>query len=279
MNKKVVLSVAIAIIMIIVIVSAYAFVRHSKGSVNMEQHTEVEIPESNLEVEDKMLILSGWVSTDELFVMSEPSDTSDIVGSLSFNEEFEYVVYSSDWFEIVNNDVTGYVSSSHVLDKDTGYASYEQYALDTVIGYTSYDVPITSGFKSYMDYRAITSTDSKQYELQNEYATTGDYGIRMVGNRYCVAVGSHFTDKVGQYIDLVLENGTVIPCILADQKADVHTDSNNIVTMHNGCMSEFVVDTNFLDNSVKNYGNISYCNSDWDSKVIEVRVYNKNIFE
>lgn len=29
----------------------------------------------------------------------------------------------------------------------------------------------------------------------------------------------------------------------ADQKADVDTDSDNIITKHNGCMSEFIVDS------------------------------------
>lgn len=146
------------------------------------------------------------------------------------------------------------------------------------IGYVIYDAPYTSGFKSYMDYRAITSINSLQYILQNDYAYTGNYGIRMVNNRYCIAVGSHFTTNVGQYIDLVLENGTVIQCILADQKADVHTDEDNIVTMHNGCMSEFVVDTDSLDYMAKICGDISYCEDNWDSRVIEVIVHDENIF-
>lgn len=146
------------------------------------------------------------------------------------------------------------------------------------VGYAVYDAPYTSGFKSYMDYRAITSTDSLQYVLQNEYAHTGNYGIRMVNDRYCIAVGSRFTSDIGQYIDLVLENGTVIPCILADQKADEHTDDGNIVTMHNGCMSEFVVDTDSLDHMAKICGDISYCENNWQSRVVKVKVYNENIF-
>lgn len=274
MNKRVVLFVIFVITIVITNASAYALIRYNGNNVNLKQY-EDEV----FEVKDEMLVLSGWVGVEELPVMSEPSELSDTVGSLSFNEEFEYMIYNSDWFEIVDNDAKGYVSSKNVLNKSTGYDSYSQYELDKIIGYESYSVPNTSGFKSYMDYRSITYIESRQYELQNRYAETGNYGIRMVNGRYCVAVGSYFTDDVGQYLDLILEDGTVIPCILADQKADIHTDSNNIVTMHNGCMSEFIIDSNFLVDSVKKHGNISYCNDNWKSKVVEVRVYNKNIFE
>lgn len=142
-----------------------------------------------------------------------------------------------------------------------------------------YDAPYTSGFKSYMDYRKITTVTSPQYILQNEYAYTGNYGIRMVNDRYCIAVGSHFTTEIGQYIDLILENGTVIPCILADQKADIHTDDDNIVTIANGCMSEFVIDINFLDYLAKICGDVSRCTEEWRSRVVAVKVYDYNVFD
>lgn len=146
------------------------------------------------------------------------------------------------------------------------------------IGYVDYDVPESTGFKSFMDYRTITDETSMQYVLQNDYSYTGDYGIMMVGDRYCVALGSYFTSDIGQYVDLILENGTVIPCILADQKADIHTDENNIITVASNCMSEFVVNTDYLDNIVKTYGDISRVDEMWDSPVKEVRVYDRNIF-
>ena len=149
---------------------------------------------------------------------------------------------------------------------------------DVVVRYNTYKVPDTSGFKSYMDYRYITYIDSLQYVLQSEYAYTGNHGIRMVGDRYCIAVGSYFTTEIGQYIDLVLDNGEVIPCILGDQKSDEHTDDNNIVTISNGCISEFIVDTDSLDNMAKICGNISYCRDEWMSPVVQVRVYDENVF-
>ena len=147
------------------------------------------------------------------------------------------------------------------------------------VSHETYDAPDNSGFKSFMDYRTITNTESQQYKLQQHYAYTGEHGIRMADSRYIVAIGTYFTPDIGQYFDIILENGTVIPCILGDQKADEDTDSNNIITKHNGCMSEFIVDSDALNKDVKFYGDMSYCLKDWDSPIKTIKVYNRNIFE
>lgn len=231
------------------------------------------------EINDKMMILDGWVGVDNLVVRNKPNNNAKIVGYLSFNDKIEYEGFDKKWYTIQYNGKDAYINSSYILNEDTGYDSYEQYLLDTVIGYTTFDLPESSGFKSFMDYRAITSTGSNQYKLQSMYAETGINGIRMVNGRYCVAVGSHFTSDIGQYFDLILANGTVIPCVLADQKANIHTDSNNIITAHNGCLSEFVVDTGYLNSTVKQRGDASYAEDGWDSPVVQIKVYNKNAFE
>lgn len=141
-----------------------------------------------------------------------------------------------------------------------------------------YKIPNTTGFKSYMDFRTITDKTSNQYKIQSTYAYTGNYGIRMVNDRYCIALGTYYGAEVGQYVDLVLENDVIIHCVLAEIKADEHTDSNNIITLHNGCVTEFVVDSDMLVHNVKIIGDISYSDSNWNSPVVEVIVHNKNVF-
>lgn len=274
MDRRIVFGIVLVLISVLCIVSICLVY-----STNKALETAITTEPEHLDVSDEILILSGYIGAESVDIMAEPSEDSETVGLLEFNEKIEYKIYNGDWFEITNCGIIGYVSSKYILDEDTGYSSYDQYVLDNVVGYTLYNVPETSGFKSYMDYRTITSKSSAQYKLQNRYAETGDYGIRMVDGRYCVALGSHFTDDVGQYLDLILENGIVIPCVLADQKSDAHTDSDNIVTMHSGCASEFVTDSNFLDDYVKRCGNISVCNDGWSSRVAQIKVYNKNVFD
>lgn len=145
---------------------------------------------------------------------------------------------------------------------------------------TKYELPYYAnynGFKSYMSYTAICLKGSNELYLQQNYAYTDDYGIREVEGRYCVAMGTYFGLTVGQYFDLVLANGTVIPCIMSDTKSDKHTDKNNIYTVHSNCCSEFIVDMNYLSRNVKNRGDISYAFEEWNSPVVEVIVYEENI--
>lgn len=194
-------------------------------------------------------------------VRSAPSTDSDILSTYIFNRQIKYSDYDDEWVSIDYNGQTGYIYKSYISDESCNYIDY--------------DIPETSGFKSYMSYKCITSVNSPQYKLQNTEAYTGTYGIRQVDGRYCVAIGSYFTSEIGTWFDLVLKNGTVIPCILADQKADKDTDSNNIVTQHNGCMSEFVVDDDALKYSAKRDGDISSCTELWNSPVDYVRVYRK----
>ena len=160
------------------------------------------------------------------------------------------------------------------LDNKIGYI-HKDYVSNKPINYRIYNVPYAQN-KTWMPYTAITSRGSKQYKLQ-QIAYTGDYGIRMVNGRYCVALGSHFGCEIGQYFDLILANDEVIPCIMADAKSNKHTDSANIITTSTNCLSEFIVDKNALNRNAKRDGDISSCCPEWKSTVKQIKVYEKVI--
>lgn len=204
----------------------------------------------------------GWTKTS-VNVRSEPNTNSDILDVLKFNTKISYTEYNGEWVRIKYKNDTAFVSKKYISNEKCKYQTYS--------------VPDNNGFKSYMPYQAITAINSPQHYLQHNFAYTGNYGIRQIDGRYCVAIGSHFTSKIGQYFDLVLKNGTIIPCVLADQKADEDTDSDNIMTEHNGCVSEFIVNVGSLNKYAKRDGNISSCTDDWNSPVVEIRVYQENI--
>lgn len=204
----------------------------------------------------------GW-TTANLNVRKEPSLDSEILEVYSFNTPITYSKYNDKWAKIQYNSEVAYMS----LD----YISNEK------LDYQDYTVPKTSGFKSYMPYTAITSKSSPQYKLQ-QIAYTGNYGIRMFDDKYCVAIGTCFNADVGTYFDLILENGTIIPCIVADIKANEDTDSRNMITTANGCLTEFVTSSNTLNHKAKQMGDISYCCEEWKSPVYKIRIYNKKAF-
>ena len=130
-----------------------------------------------------------------------------------------------------------------------------------------------NGFKTYMDYRAITDTSSNQWGLQQE-AYTDEYGIRKVGDYYCVALGSAFSTRIGDKFLIKLEDGQEFKAILADQKSDLHTDeTNKYMQLSDDRINivEFLVDTSQLEYMAKIMGDISYLShGGFEGKIISI---------
>lgn len=130
---------------------------------------------------------------------------------------------------------------------------------------SEYSIPeYDTSFKTYMDYRKITDKSSAQYMLQME-AYTDDMGLRKYEDHYIVAMGTYYSDNVGDTFKITLDNDTSFNVIIGDIKADCHTDSQNMyspVYDENGDfvsanVIEFIVDTNKLDRSVTKLGTVS----------------------
>lgn len=104
---------------------------------------------------------------------------------------------------------------------------------------------------TYMAYTTVTSKTSNQYQLLYSDACYTDKktGIRMVDGRYCIAMGSYYTHKVGQKVDLVFEDGRVVHCIIGDCKSDAHTDTTHRFHSVDGSVAEFVVDYEYFNST------------------------------
>ena len=205
------------------------------------------------------------------------SDNMQIQEELSHNESLLLIAKDEarDTKELLNNQIKqneSLVAELDALKLELEALKEEHEECKNLIDFVDLSAPTNQSIKSYMDYRSITATTSRQYVLQHTLAYTGDYGLRMVNGRYCIALGSYYTKTIGQYVDIELENGIIIRGILADQKSDAHTDDMN--QMHpDGSVVEFVVDGTVFDPSIIKYsGDISYLNG-WDSKIVNIRVY------
>jgi hypothetical protein len=170
-----------------------------------------------------------------------------------YDEAYSQIIYSAD-------GATGYIKNTDINS--------------SIINSVEYDVPNYSGKKSYMGYNF--SSNTKQDVLQS-FAITNSDGFRMVDGRYCVALGTYFSEDIGKYFDIVLENGEIIKCILGDVKADAHTDPMNIFSLNN-CCTEFIIDPDALNDDVKYHGDCSHLKPEWNSRVIKIIAYDKNIF-
>ena len=108
--------------------------------------------------------------------------------------------------------------------------------------------------KHYMPYHLVTNKTSKQYYfLRDADATTDkETGIRLHDGRYCIAVGSYYTSKIGTKINLIMENGSTVKCVLGDQKADRDTIVNHSQAT-DGSIVEMIVDYQYFRKTPKQY--------------------------
>lgn len=232
--------------------------------------TSVLTPERSIHT-DAGITASLRNARDEAMVTKHKADVVK-----SANGESEEAVAESDSVSVSNVAESSVPESSvpegsevdsENQENGTGAEVTEQPEMYEVIK----EYPITDGntTKTVLPYKAF-GKNTNQAKLQS-LCQTNEVGLRVYDGRFTIAVGTYFNTSIGQYFDLVLENGTVIPCIMGDLKADIHTDSRGLFTEASGCMTEFIVDRTYLPNK----NSATYCYEAWNSKVVNVIVYNK----
>lgn len=201
-------------------------------------------------------------TTSRLNLRERPTTESKVISTIGWNKKIKYKPINSEWAYVEYKKNNGYVSRKYISDNE--------------IDYEVFDVPFYEHQKSYMDYRKIENVSSKAYKLQAVDAYTGKYGIRQVDGRFLCALGTYYVedDDIGRYVDLVLRNGEVIPCIIGDNKDNSDTDSTNRYTCHDNSITEFVVDTPAMRREVRKQGNLNYATSKWNSSIVKIVVYN-----
>lgn len=135
----------------------------------------------------------------------------------------------------------------------------------------TYNIPnIDTSFKSWTNYQ-IVNRNSPQWNrvLCNDNAYTDDDGLRKVDEYYCVAMGSYYTQTLGDLFEIHTENGS-FEVIICDFKDNSHTDANNQYTTSNGCMIEFYVDMSNLNPMVEQMGDVSYVDNKFVGEIIDV---------
>lgn len=194
------------------------------------------------------------------------------------SSEIEDIMYDSNMNE--------HTSSIETEDSSEPEATIDESNLSNETTYVEKSIYVGSQDLrfSYMDWRTITDQTSDQWKLQNWYSITDwSTGIRTVNGRYSVAVGSTVSVEKGRYIDVYLENGTIIPCVISDTKADYDTWGNEGIVGNDGSVIEFIVDTDVMSvidiGSVTAMGDYKYLSDDWNSPVdhIDVLTYGQDI--
>ena len=107
------------------------------------------------------------------------------------------------------------------------------------------DVCASNSSKTYMDYRATTARDSRQYWFIREELTVDEQTGFLYDNDgfIGVALGS-FYGEIGDRYYFTLESGVVLPLVKCEEKSDGDTDYTNCYHTSDNSVIEFVIDKN-----------------------------------
>ena len=121
-------------------------------------------------------------------IRAKPNTNSKIVGQLYWNDKVRVIKkVTKKWYLVRYKKKNRYVCAKYLKKKRIKYISYQS--------------PSASTFKSYEDADCITdSTKLAQGRLKKKYRLDKS-GVWTVRDRYCIAVGSYYTKKIGVKID------------------------------------------------------------------------------
>ena len=133
----------------------------------------------------------------------------------------------------------------------------------------AYNLPTntTGEFKSWMPYTAITAKKSLQWKMQQD-AITAENGIRLYDGRPMVAMATYYAQCVGKILTIGLDTGLVFEVVVGDIKSDAHTNEDNMYTLANGCIIEFIVCENKLCEKVRQTGDVSCLG--YEGKIVSI---------
>lgn len=108
------------------------------------------------------------------------------------------------------------------------------------------EVCASNSSKTYMDYRATTARDSKQYWfIREELTVDTKTGFLYDKDGFIgVALGS-FYGEIGDRYYFTLDSGVVLPLVKCEEKADWDTDYSNCYHTNDNSVIEFVIDKNY----------------------------------
>ena len=232
--------------------------------IHHEEHIKNDKKSEKVYAYDKIRYVKA---SSGLNVRRKPNTNSKVLKTISFGKKVKVSMYDKKWAVIKYKTKKGEIKPAYISRK---YISSKkpQFKSKSVSG---------DRRKSFMDWKCITSRTSPQYKLQ-QIASTASNGVRTVNGRYCIALGSYYTSEIGKVVDLVLKNGTVIPCVIGDQKDDSDTNSTNAIG-NDGSVGEFIVTTGSLSHKTLQSGDCSDASPGWNSPINEVRLYNKNLLK
>ena len=163
------------------------------------------------------------------------------------------------------------------FDSDTGDEEDRPFDIDDLTDYQkefeSEEISVCSigKAKTYMDYRAVTATGSRQYWYIHNFMTVDpETGFLYDEDGFIgVALGS-FYGVIGDRYYFTLDSGIVLPLVKGEEKDDGDTDSTNCFQKWDGSVIEFVISDEYA---------ASYFGANGNGYVLNGNYNNYSLFE
>lgn len=228
------------------------------------------------------------------------SDTENSAYSIQLDNEVQEFTPDNNLTipeEKIDDDTTSINTNSTPVEHRTATTLQDEKLTHTAEKTVLKTVNFPAGigqFKSFMDYKAITDKSTPNYNFTHENANfhVGKSGLTYYQdgeNTYpVVAVGSGISDKIGQLIEVTLDNQghpNTLRCVIGDQKDDGDTDpTTHTVHKNDHSVVEFLVDYNRLKEAnptAANMGDLTYLNNsqfNLKGSVTKVQVLDQNFY-
>lgn len=100
--------------------------------------------------------------------------------------------------------------------------------------------------KTYMDYRATTARNSRQYQfIHNNLTVDETTGFLYDEDGFIAAALGSFYGEIGDRFYFTLDSGVVLPIVKSEEKANVDTDDSGCYHLSDNSVIEFVIDKNY----------------------------------
>ena len=228
------------------------------------------------------------------------SDTENSAYSIQLDNEVQEFTPDNNLTipeEKIADDTTSINTNSTPIEHRTATTLQDEKLTHTAEKTVLKTVNFSAGigqFKSFMDYKAITDKSTPNYNFTHENANfhVGKSGLTYYQdgeNTYpVVAVGSGISDKIGQLIEVTLDNqghSNTLRCVIGDQKDDGDTDpTTHTVHKNDHSVVEFLVDYNRLKEAnptAVSMGDLTYLNNsqfNLKGSVAKVQVLDQNFY-
>ena len=161
---------------------------------------------------------------------------------------------------------TGYTYIDEAIDSENAF-SIENLS-DYQKEYKSEEMEVCASgtAKTYMDYRATTARNSRQYQfIHNNLTVDENTGFLYDEDGFIgVALGS-FYGEIGDRFYFTLESGVVLPLVKCEEKADEDTDGKGCYHLSDNSVIEFVIDKNYALNYFGRFSNSYVLNGNYNN--------------